>query len=384
MQTKQLKVAIIQRGCPHYRIPLFKKISENDNIFLTVIVNDPQMQERSEADLGFKLVYIPALPLQFGYGNKTYQIPICPRIISHLRKAKYDIVVTEGVTNIINNMLIYPTVRWMNGRYIWWGAGRRRFAPKNLLRRLADPFVHYIIRHADACIAYGTVARDYMISVGASPEKVSIAQNTMDTNVIIYQHQDYSAQIKTIRQQLNLKTEQVILYVGVIEKRKKVENLILAYDHLCKQQEELATLLIVGGGSHLRTLQNWTKRKFPDYNIHFLGKVIDGVDPYFAMCDVFVLPSEGGLALNQAMAFGKPVIATSADGTEIDLIQSGKNGYIVLEDDVSALANTILNVLQSPQKQRFGNKSKDLMQHTFTLENMVRGFITAVENSWPR
>lgn len=381
MQTQKLKVAIIQRRCPHYRIPLFKRINESTNISLTVVVNDPEAQNLNEADLGFKLLYIPALPIQFGYKNKTYQIPVCPRIITHLRKANYDIVVTEGVTNIINNILIYPTVRWMNGRYIWWGAGRRRFAKKNIFRRLADPFVHYIIKHADACIAYGTVARDYMISVGALPEKVSIAQNTMDTSQIINQQTDYSTQIKAIRQQLGLNTEQVILYVGVIEKRKKVENLILAYDYLCKQQGNLATLLIVGGGPHLKTLQNWTQNKFPGRNIYFLGKVIDGVEPYFAMCDIFVLPSEGGLALNQAMAFSKPVIATSADGTEIDLIHSGRNGYIVIEDDINALAKTMLKILQDPQKQRYGDKSKELIQYNFTIENMVRGFILALENN---
>lgn len=383
MQTKQLKVAIIQRRCPHYRIPLFKKLNESDNISLTVIVNDPEMKDLTEADLGFELLYIPALPIQFGYGSKTYQIPICPLIIFHLRKAKYDVVITEGVTNIINNLLIYPTVRWMNGRYVWWGAGRRRFAPKTLFRRLADPFVHYIIRHADACIAYGTVARDYMISVGATPEKVSIAQNTMDTSSIINQQLDYSAQIKTIRQHLNLTTEQVILYVGVIEKRKKVENLILAYDHLCKQQGGLATLLIVGGGPHLQTLQNWTQNKFPGLNIHFLGKVIDGVEPYFAMCDVFVLPSEGGLALNQAMAFGKPVIATSADGTEIDLIQHGKNGLLVVEDNIPSLSKAIMDVLYESTKQRkMGKMSAQLMEEVFTLTNMVKGFICAIDMSF--
>lgn len=380
MPNKPLQVVIIQRRCPHYRIPLFKMINESDNIALTVIVNDPEMKDRSEADLGFNLLFIPALTIQFGYGHKVYQIPICPRIISHLRKEKYDVVVTEGVTNIVNNMMIYPTVRGMNGRYIWWGAGRRRFAKKNLFRRLADPFVHYIINHADACIAYGTVARDYMISVGAKPEKVFIAQNTMDTGHIINQQHDYSVQIKTIQKQLSLNNEKIILYVGVIEKRKKIENLILAFDYLCQQSEAMAALLIVGGGPHLEALQNWTQREFPNHNIRFLGKIIDGVEPYFAMCDVFALPSEGGLALNQAMAFGKPVIATSADGTEIDLIQQGKNGYIVVENNIPDLSEAIIKVLFNPVKQKeMGDWSVQLMKEVFTLQNMVNGFIYGID-----
>lgn len=371
-----IKVLIIQRSCPHYRIPLFSLIGQNENITLTVVVNDPRVRDWNKADLGFELVYIPALAAKFGYGTKGYSIPFSPRLVQHLWRERYDVVVAEGVTNIVNNLLIYPTARLCGSRYIWWDAGRRRFAKKNFLRRIADPFVNYIVRHADACLAYGSVARDYMISVGAKPEKVFIAQNTIDTAPIFAQIQDMQAKAEKIRQQLELNEKKVILYVGVIEKRKKVENLILAYREILKRIEQPIALLIVGGGPHLPRLRQWYAEEISLQDVHFLGEIIEGVGAYFALCDVFVLPSEGGLALNQAMAYGKPVIASSADGTEVDLIQQGENGYIAAEDDISALANAMYQVLRTPAIQHeMGKLSSQLMQEKFTLDGMVNSFV---------
>jgi glycosyltransferase involved in cell wall biosynthesis len=370
------KVAVIQRTCPHYRIPLFRKINQSKEITLKVLVSDPSTRDLNETRLGFDLIHIPALTVDFDYSTKRYSVPFSPGLVKHLWQERYDIVIAEGVTNIVNHLLIYPTVRLRGSRYLWWGAGRRRFATKTVLRRVADPFVRYFIGHADACIAYGSVARDYMVSAGARPEKVFVAQNTIDTASIL--SQDMSEKAAQVRQQLELGGNKVVLYVGAIEERKKVENLILAYQEVISQMEQPPTLVIVGDGPHLARLQRWHK-ELPSSDVRFLGEIIEDVGAYFAMCDVFVLPSEGGLALNQAMAYGKPVIATSADGTEVDLIKDGENGYLVAEDDIPALAEAILQILKRPAKQlEMGKRSTRLMCEKFTLENMVSGFVSAL------
>ena len=384
MQESSLQVAIIQRFCPHYRLPLFKCLNQLNRINLTVVVNDPQILDWKKEDLGFELIYLPAFIAKFGYGAKSYNIPVSLSLIKHLWRAQYDVVVSEGVTNIINNLIIYPVSRLRGSKYIWWGAGRRRFAEKNVFRKIVDPFTHYFIKYADANIAYGSVARDYMISAGAASQKVFIAQNTIDTAPIFDTLDSFASQVNEIRQQLDLHNTKIILYVGVIEQRKKVETLILAYQKIRKQTDQPVSLVIVGDGPHLSGLKQWfeAEPELPSLNVHFTGKVLEGVGAYFTMCDVFVLPSEGGLALNQAMAYGKPVIATSADGTEVDLIQQGENGYLVEEDDIDALAEAVLQILQNPiRQQEMGVLSAQLMKEKFTMANMVQGFKSGIEAS---
>lgn len=380
LKDTPLKVAIVQRSCPHYRIPFFSRLNQNEDIMLSVLVNDPKALRWAKTGLGFKLVYMPALKAEFGYDSKSYSIPFSPHLIKKLWQERYDVLIVEGVTNILNNLLIYPVARLRRSRYIWWGAGRRRFAKKNILRRIADPFVNYLIKHADVCLAYGSVAQDYMVSVGAKPDRVFVAQNTIDTAPIFAQIQEMNTEAAKVRQQLGFNEKKIILYVGVIEKRKKIENLILAYREILKRVNQPVALVIVGDGPHLSSLRQWYEEKMPSLDVHFLGEIIEGVGAYFALCDVFVLPSEGGLALNQAMAYGKPVIATSADGTEIDLIQHGKNGYIVTEDDITALSIAILQVLENTWKQQEMSKaSVQLIKEEFTLDNMVKGFIAGIE-----
>jgi glycosyltransferase involved in cell wall biosynthesis len=119
------------------------------------------------------------------------------------------------------------------------------------------------------------------------------------------------------------------------------------------------------------------KQNVPD--VYFVGKVVEGVEAYFAAGDIFVMPGTGGLALNQAMALGLPVIATVADGTQHDLIVQGENGYIVPVDDVKALADSIEDVLASPaRRNNMGQRSLEIIKERATLQNMVGQYSKAI------
>lgn len=106
-----------------------------------------------------------------------------------------------------------------------------------------------------------------------------------------------------------------------------------------------ASLVIIGGGIQLEELREYVRGK---ENVYLLGQIIDGVIKYFMACDVFALPSEGGLSLNQAMICSKPLIASSADGTELDLIKDGKNGFLFEEGDINSLAEKISQIISTP------------------------------------
>ena len=59
----------------------------------------------------------------------------------------------------------------------------------------------------------------------------------------------------------------------------------------------------------------------------FAGQIVDGVGPYFDGADLLVLPGTGGLALNEAMAHGLPLVSGYGDGSADDLVQDGVNGF---------------------------------------------------------
>ena len=101
---------------------------------------------------------------------------------------------------------------------------------------------------------------------------------------------------------------------------------------------------------------------------------------YYALCDVFVLPSQGGVVLNEAMACGKPVIASISDGREADLIIDGENGFIIKEGDIVSLSKYIKIILfNGDLARRMGIKSRQIIDQEFTLQKMAEGFKKALD-----
>lgn len=91
--------------------------------------------------------------------------------------------------------------------------------------------------------------------------------------------------------------------------------------------------------------------------------------------DLFVLPSLGecfGIATIEAMGAGLPVIATDVGGTA-DIIEPGRNGFIVPAKDVPALAQAISAVLDEPRRsQEMGVQSRLLAEERFDLQKNAR------------
>jgi glycosyltransferase involved in cell wall biosynthesis len=113
-----------------------------------------------------------------------------------------------------------------------------------------------------------------------------------------------------------------ILYVGGLDKGKRLDVLIRAFAALYEKYGKDVALHIVGKG---RMLEELKQQGCP--NIFFHGQVIDDVNRYFLGADVFVLPGLGGLAISEAMSHGLPVIASIGDGCELDLIDN-TNGIL--------------------------------------------------------
>jgi glycosyltransferase involved in cell wall biosynthesis len=376
-----IKIAVIQPTLSNYRIPLFTKMSRQKGIELTVFFGvSRKNSDVYNLDLvkGFEYKKVFTLCFKFSWGLKNYFILFHPTIVYYLIKNKYDLVIVAGTVNVLNNIFILSLCKIMKIPFIWWDAGRRLGSKKNIFRKIIDPILNQMARKASACIVYGSAARAYWISTGISPHKIFIANNTIDIDFIDNDIKRLKSQVGQIKKRLKLNDKKILLYVGSIEKRKKIENLVLSYEKLKITFKNLS-LIIIGSGPHKRALELFCSEK-NIIDVLFLGRVIRDVGLYFMLANIFVLPSEGGLALNQAMAYGKPVIATSADGTEIDLIKYGINGFIVKEDDVDSLSDAIRKILSDKRMEKsMGIESGRLIKSKFTLDNMIKRMNKAIK-----
>ena len=118
--------------------------------------------------------------------------------------------------------------------------------------------------------------------------------------------------------------------------------------------------LFIGDGELREELQHQVQQIGLTENIHFLGQRQD-VPALLMAADVFVLPSlwEGlSMALLEAMAAGRPIVATAVSGTT-QVMVAHKTGLIVPPKDAPALADAIMQLLSNPaQAQTMGQAAK--------------------------
>jgi glycosyltransferase involved in cell wall biosynthesis len=108
--------------------------------------------------------------------------------------------------------------------------------------------------------------------------------------------------------------------------------------------------------------------------VTFFGNQVN-VAPYLNAVDIFCLcsaePEGCSNAILEAMALGKPVIATDAGGNH-ELIKDGKSGFLVPVKDPKALARALIKCIKQPQmRKEMGLLSSQLFKERFSLERML-------------
>ena len=115
-------------------------------------------------------------------------------------------------------------------------------------------------------------------------------------------------------------------------------------------------LVFVGDGILRPELEKYVK-DHKLFNVHFVGfKNQTELPNYYAISDVFVLPSGAGetwgLVANEAMCFDLPVIVSDAVGCGYDLVKQGKNGFVFPLGDIEKLTEYLFSILSGNYKQK--------------------------------
>ncbi|MGD9093871.1 MAG: glycosyltransferase, partial [Anaerolineales bacterium] len=166
-----------------------------------------------------------------------------------------------------------------------------------------------------------------------------------------------------------------LLYVGRLQDRKRIDNLLWACAAL--PAELKPRLWIVGAGPAQESIQALAESIFPE--TEFYGEVHGSdLERYFTAADLFVLPGTGGLAVQEAMSHGLPVVVAEGDGTQDDLVRT-ENGWRIPSNDRDGLTSAILDALSDVSRLRkMGNESYRIVDEEVNVENMVAVFINAL------
>jgi glycosyltransferase involved in cell wall biosynthesis len=162
---------------------------------------------------------------------------------------------------------------------------------------------------------------------------------------------------------------------------KDIDILIRAIGRL----SDRPTCLIAGEGSLKGQLQTQIDMAHLSPDVRLLGFRKDVAD-LMGACDIFVLPSRAepfGLALLEAMAAGKPVIAANEGGPP-EIIVSGESGLLFPAGDDAALANAIGALTNDAAKRAaLGQAARKRQATVFSTERMVAEIMAVYDRALP-
>ncbi|MFZ2653617.1 MAG: glycosyltransferase, partial [Victivallales bacterium] len=174
------------------------------------------------------------------------------------------------------------------------------------------------------------------------------------------------------------------LYIGAVETNKRLEYLLAA-----AKTPAMATcsFIIVGDGNHIDNLRQMSREMSLD-NVVFTGRIDPSQLPlYYKSGDALILPGRGGMVISEAMAYGLPVIAYQADGTEYDLVINGKTGILLSAGDADDISQSIKSLMDSPQKARImGEDGQRLIRQRYSSEDMLAQICHCIDRTiqWRR
>jgi len=251
-----------------------------------------------------------------------------------------------------------------------WGISQKLYYL--LVRELIKKYLNKM----DAHVYYTEEAYDIIPTYAVPREKIHIIYNSPDTDRLFSIREEI--QNDTEEQTGNVKQ---ILHVGRLVAWKNVDLLIEAFDQVQKKIPQ-SRLIIIGTGPEKDKLQKLAKEKGISDKVSFEDGIYDEkiLARYFLASSVYVLAGMGGISINDAMCFGKPVICSRADGTEKKLVRAGYNGYYFEENNAIDLADKIVKIISDPEIQKkFGENSTNIIKNEINIHTVISRYKKAFE-----
>lgn len=185
--------------------------------------------------------------------------------------------------------------------------------------------------------------------------------------------------------------ENIIFFISKLDKFHRYKGLSCLLMSIKKLTRRMSLKLYVGGeGELLNYYQKFVKKNGLEKIVFFLGYLDDEkLVRYYNLCDVFVLPSissvqEGfGLVALEAMACGKPVIATNIVGVAED-VKNYNAGIVISPKNTEILSEALMYLLTNKEEAKEkGKNALNLIKKKYTWENHVdiveREYLKAVK-----
>lgn len=309
-------------------------------------------------------------------GRGTWDVRVLVRLAGLLRRERPDILhaflgLANLAASVVGRLLGVPVIIWSYRDLEVW-----KTRAQWLVDRLA-------VRWADAITCCSDAVRQFVLAhLHGQERKCVTVYNGVDLEA-------FRSPRAASRSELGLRDGvPVIGTVARLDEPKK--GLAVLLHALARLAGEAGVppwqLVLVGDGPAREDLQRLAARLGLSERVIFAGLQRD-VAAVLPLMDLFVCPSlyEGfGIAVVEAMASGRPVIA-SATGGITEIVVPGETGLLVPPGEAAALADAIRHLLSHPEQAKaMGTRGRQLVREKFSIETAVQRHQQLYESLWKR
>jgi len=227
-------------------------------------------------------------------------------------------------------------------------------------------------------IAVSEAVKKQLIKIGVSGKRIRIIYNGIDMKEVLAKEGEAKEAVTTA------KISHATFAIGTIcrlTKEKGADHLLKAIA-LAQEFIPHLELVVIGDGPEKKNLVWVAKKLGIGQKVKFVGfqeNVIDWINNF----EIFVLPTREkesfGLVLLEAMARGKPVVATSVGGIP-EVVEDKVTGLLVPPKDSTTLGDALIYLYTRPDKRKeMGERGRERVQKLFTLERMVEEYMEEFE-----
>jgi glycosyltransferase involved in cell wall biosynthesis len=367
MKPPQQRIAVVTNLCTHYRQPLFERLSNHfdADFYFTSTGTERYWSSDHTLDAGTLRVV-----------SASHSWSLAWRIATR----NYDCV----IITLAGRLKLFAALVGLLARgrpfVLWVGIWSH---PRTIFHRFTRPLTRWLYRMADAVLVYGPHVARHVVRESGRQDRIFVAPQAIDN--ARFGAEPAVESLHDAQSMLGDSFRFVAAFVGRLVPEKGIEDLVRAIS-LTREPLELA---LIGSGPEEQNLRRLASELGAEGRVSFVGYVDQRRLPaLFRFCNALVLPSvttarfkePWGLAANEAMAAGLPVVATEAVGAVAGgLVTDEETGIVVPEGNPRLLASALERLASDPiLAQRLGSAGRQRVA-AWTYEAAVSGIQDAIE-----
>ena len=289
---------------------------------------------------------------------------VAPQIWREVNCGRFDALVVHGHTPAAM-VIAVAAARW-TGLPVFAREETHLGLSRSVLKRLVrKPVMRAFYGRLSGALAIGSANGAFYRAMGVPKDRIFSMPYTVDNARFTEGSRLSDVQRKKVRAELGVTDSgPIVLYAAKLQARKHPDDLLRATARL-RDREIHFHVVMVGSGEMAAALVELAARLELE-NVHFHGFANQSALPQiYGAADVFVLPSENepwGLAVNEAMCAGLPIVASTEVGCVADLVRPGVNGQTFAARDVEGLASVLHPILVDIEtRQRMSAASRAII-----------------------